>query len=188
MNTDFKDTTAFFCNLDYLLIPIKVKELSNVLKYGLKPIKSASKRYLEAEPLLPVEERGVYSVAIFRQWKNKHMIEFDIDKIDPETEIVLKIDKSVVLYIPFHFNKNENDGRKDDFNTLVSDTNVTSSIWHYDVIRNLKEIMMNEVIFHKVINSAFIKEIWYFTENAPPAGLYNKHYKIKLIDNSKKLL
>jgi hypothetical protein len=188
MNTKFKDTTSFFCNLDYLLIPIKIKELSKVLKYGLKPIKSASKHSLEAEPLLPLEETGVYSVAIFRQWRNKHMIEFHIEKIDPETEIVLKIDKSVVLYTPFHFNKNENCGRKDSSNTLESDTNVISSIWCYDIIRNLKEILMNEVIFHKVIDSAFIKEIWYFTENAPPEGLYNKHYKIKLIDNSKKLL
>lgn len=183
-----KDTTSFFCNLDYLLIPIKVNELSNVLKYGLKPIKNPSKSCLDAQPLLPLEPTSIYSVAIFRQWKNKHMNELNIDAIDPETEIVLKIDKSVVLYVPFHFNKNENQGRQDNINTLVDDTNHTSSIWNYDVVHNLQEIMMNEVIFHKVINSAFINEIWYFTENAPPQGLYDNHFKIRLVDNSKKLL
>lgn len=183
-----KDTTSFFCNLDYLLIPVKVNELSTVLKYGLKAVKKPSKRCIEEESLLPLEESGVYSVAIFRQWRNKHMNEFDIDAIDPETEVVLKIDKSVVLYIPFHFNKNENFGRKDINNTLISEINHTYSIWNYDVVRNLNEIAMNELVFHKSINPAFIKEIWYFTDNVPPEGLYNEHHKMKLIDNSKKLL
>ena len=188
MNIKMKDTTSFFCNLDYLLVPIKVNELYSVLKYGLKPSKKPSKGCLTAEPLLPKEETGVYSVAIFRQWKGKHMNEFDIDKIDPQTEIVLKVDKSVVLYIPFHFNKNENFGRKDVSNTLISDINNASSIWHYDVIHNIKEITLNEVIFHKTIDPNWVKEVWYFTENAPPADLYNCHCKVKLINNSKKRL
>lgn len=183
-----KDTTSFFCNLDYLLIPIKITELSNILKYGLKPIKKPSNRFLEAEPLLSQEQSGVYSIAIFRQWRQKHMSEFDIDIIDPETEVLLKIDKNVVLYVPFHFNKCENAGRQDDINTLVSDETNISSIWNYDVVRNLKELMLNEVVFNKDINSSFIKEVWYFSENAPPNGLYNQHFKIHVIDNSKKLL
>lgn len=189
MNIKMKDTTSFFCNLDYLLVPIKLSDISKVLKYGLKPIKKPSRiGVYEGEPLLPQEESGVYSVAIFRQWRNKHMNECDIDAIDPETEVVLKIEKNVVLYLPFHFNKNESFGRKDDYNTLVSDINHISSIWSYDVVRNLKEMMLNEVVFHNSISSAFIKEIWYFTEHAPPEGLYNEHYKIKFVDNSKKLL
>jgi hypothetical protein len=187
MNIEMKDTTSFFCNLDYLLVPLKLNELSSVLKHGLKPNKKPPKSFLAAEPLLPKEETGVYSVAIFRQWRGKHMNELDIDKIDPQTEIVLKVDKSVVLYIPFHFNKNENLGRKDNVNTLVSDINNASSIWHYDIVRNLHEIVLNEVIFQEKVEPAFIKEVWYFSDT-PPADLYNQHYRVKLIDNSNKLL
>lgn len=187
MNIKMKDTTSFFCNLDYLLVPIKVNELYSVLKYGLKPSKKPSKGCLTAEPLLPKEETGVYSVAIFRQWKGKHMNVFDIDKIDPQTEIVLKVDKSVVLYTPFHFNKNENFGRKDNFNTLISDINNASSIWHFDIVRNLHRVVLNEVIFHTKIEPSFIKEVWYFSDTLP-TDLYNNHCKIKIVNNSKKLL
>lgn len=185
-----KDTSSFFCNLDYLLIPVKLHELPNILKKGLKPVKKPYKSFIEAQSLLPKEESGVYAVAIFRQWKNKYMRDFDIDNIDKDTEVVLKIDKSVVLYTPLHFNKQENHGRQDDANTLVSSAQETSNnnIWKYDIVHKLDELLLNEVIFHKEINPDFIKEIWYFTENAPPNDLYNEHYKLKLVNNSKKVL
>lgn len=179
-----KDTSSFFCNLDYLLVQIKLDDLHYILKKGLKPIKKPYKSIQDTQPLLSNEQSGVYSIAIFRQWKNKHMKDFGIDNIDKDTEIVLKIDKSAVLYIPFHINKRENNGRQDDINTLVSE----DTIWKYDVVHNLHDFTFNELVFHKEINSAFIKEIWYFTENYPPSDLYNTHYKTKLVNNSKKVL
>jgi hypothetical protein len=185
-----KEVTSFYCNLDYLLIPIKITELSTILKKGLKPSQICDKNYFKTEPLLPIEEPGVYSVAIFRQWKNNHMSILDIHNIDKETEVVIKLDKSVVLYTPFHFNKTENNGMRDIGNTLESEHTYSqcSNVWKYDVIRNLHNIRMNELVFHKTIHPDFIKEIWYFTNNHVPIYFYNQHIKVKLINNEQQLL
>lgn len=183
-----EDTSSFFCNLDYLLVPIKLTDLHYILKKGLSPIKRTHSKYIsETQPLLPKEEGGVYTVAIFKQWRDKHMKDFGICIIDPQTEVMLKIDKSAVLYIPFHINKCENDGRQDEFNTLRSDES-SNSVWKYDVVHNLNEFQMNELVFHKNINPAFIKEIWYFTDSDPPTAMYNEHYKMKLVSNSEQVL
>lgn len=179
-----KDTTSFFCNLDYLLVPIKINHLSNVLKHGLKPLQKPYKSCMEAEPLLSREECGVNSVAIFKQWRHKNMCDLEIDNIDPDTEVVLKIDKSAVLHLQFCFNKCENDGRQDIHNSLVSDINSISSIWKYDVVRNMNQLILNEVIFQATVDSAFIKEVWYFTENEPPGELHTKHLQLKFVNNA----
>lgn len=186
--TTMKDTSSFFCNLDYLLVPIKLCDLHNIIKKGVQIEQQPYKSCIEAEPLLPCKEQGVYAVAIFRQWKNRNMKDLGIDNIDPESDVALKIDKSAVLHIPFHFNKCENDGRQDNMNTLLSNEESSSTVWRYDAVRNLNNIIFNEVIFHKVLHPAFIKEIWYFTENTPPSNLYNRHYKARFVDNNKRIL
>lgn len=180
-----KDTSSFFCNLDYLLVPIKLSDLYSIIKKGVQPDKRAA--CIEAQPLLHCKERGVYAVAIFRQWKNRQMKDLEIHNIDPESELVLKIDKSAVLYSPFHFNKCEHVGQQN-LNTLVSYDDSPYAIWRYDAVHNLKDLMYNELIFHTVLDPAFINEIWYFTKNAPPDKLYNKHYKARFIENSIKVL
>lgn len=183
-----KDATSFYCNLDYLLVPIQVKDLSNILKHGFKPTKPPKVSCLEAQPLLTNEEPGIYAVSIFKQWRAKHMEYLNIDSINPDTDIVIKLDKSVVLYVPFHFNKTENQGRKGIANTLYSDETSNSSIWKYDVVKNINNIMLNEIVFHETINPAFIKEVWYFTGNEVPHMFYNEHYRVKFVNNNEKLL
>lgn len=188
LSIKMKDTTSFYCNLDYLLVPVKMYDLAHVVKNGLKPFKPPTRTCIEVEPLLEPEACGVYSVAIFKQWRSKSMSELKIENIDPETEVVLKLDKSVVLYVPFYFNKNENKGRMTLSNTLPSHSESNTSIWRYDVVRNIETIQLNEVIFDDKIDSSFIKEIWYFTKDRVPSLLYDEHYKVKMVNNYSKTL
>jgi hypothetical protein len=175
-----KDTSCFYCNLDSILIPVNITDLREILKKGVKVEQIVNEK---RDTLLPIKCEGVYGVSTFRQWKNKAMSEIYIGCASPDHEVVLRIDKSVVLYMPFHFNKAEAFGQRELGNTLESDESLGESVWKYNVVANLTNLHMNEIIFNKTINPSFIKEIWYFTECGVPSGLYDFHCKVPLIAN-----
>lgn len=181
-----KEATSFYCNCEYILVPISIIELRKVLKQGLSCECYSKPTLMDGDTLLPQKHDGVYGITVFRQWKSFDLAKVNLMGLGTHDQVLLRLDKSVLLYVPFHFNKVENYGHKHPNNTLVS-TNATTdsdcpSVWSYDVVRNSNDLCLNEIVFHKDIVADFIKEIWYFTEHVPYA-LYNFHCKKKLVCN-----
>jgi hypothetical protein len=177
-----KDVSSFYCNCDYILLTLSVSELHDTIRTGLRCEKHQTYKHEKYDPLLPQKHDGVYGIAVFRQWKDCDLSKLSLLGMGYNDQVILKIDKSVLLYLPFHFNKIENYGRKQSNNTLVSDDTDYHSVWHYDVVRNHHELHLNEIVFHKDIAADFIKEIWYFSKDVPHE-LYNFHCRKPLICN-----